>query len=131
MAQFIVGFVIGFVLFYLFNFYYKKYVACVDERTSMLIRQYLKSSARYSIAAEQDDNLIIAALHASYGAAFLWALKEVSSIEYIESLTGVDMKKFELGILKIQENVFKKLSKKCPDLVGDYSKLLGGIAHGF
>jgi len=131
MKEFIVGFIVGIILFYLINYYYKKYVTCIDRRTSMLIQQFLKSSARYSVAAEQDDNLIIAALHTSYGAAFLWALKEVAPIEYIESLTGVDMKEFELNVLKIQENVFKKISKECPKLVGDHSRLLGEIAHGF
>ena len=52
----------------------------MDEEIKTLVRQ----AARWSSAAKQDENPMIAVLHSNYGAGFLWALKDIATQEQIE-----------------------------------------------
>ena len=57
----------------------------MDEEIKTLVRQ----AARWSSAAKQDKNPMIAVLHSNYGAGFLWALKDIATQDQIEKATGI------------------------------------------
>ena len=43
------------------------------------IEKLVRQSARYAVAAQQDESPVIAILHANYAAAYLYALKEFAT----------------------------------------------------
>lgn len=92
------------------------------------IQIMVRQAARWSTAAKQDDNTMIAVLHANYGAGYLWALKDIASDSDIESAANIDMKRFTYEIVKIQDNATKKMAKLCPKYApqGDYLANIGG-----
>ena len=73
-----------------------------------------RQAARWSTAAKQDENSMIAVLHANYGAGYLWALKDIASSEQIKAATGIDLLKFEREIVSTQDMATKKMAKLCP-----------------
>ena len=85
-----------------------------------MIKTLLRQSARWSTAAEQDENAMIAVLHANYGAGYLWALKDIATEKSIKKATGVNIHMFEKKIIGIQDKATKKVSGLCPQF---YSKL--------
>tara|TARA_Y100000389_G_scaffold94059_1_gene90706 strand:- start:2534 stop:2938 length:405 start_codon:yes stop_codon:yes gene_type:complete len=81
-----------------------------NESIKTLIRQ----ASRWSTAAKQDKNIMIAVLHANYGAGYLWALKDIATSEQIHEASGIDLIKFEEEIIKIQDEVNKRMFIECP-----------------
>jgi hypothetical protein len=57
---------------------------------------------------------MIAVLHANYGAAYLWALKDIATDTEIVSATGINLKKFESEIVRIQDEATKRAIRVCP-----------------
>lgn len=96
----------------------------INDVITTLIRQ----SSRWSLAAEQDENPLVAVLHANYGAAYLWALKDITTSEKIKEATGVDLIKFENKIKEIQDKTTTKLAKLCPEYAGESDEYLAAIA---
>ena len=97
-----------------------------DNRLKKLLRQ----SSRWSLAAKQDKTPLIAVLHANYGAAYLWAIKDIFSEKEIEDILGSkEMRlKFEKEIISIQDKVTKEAIKQCPNFsgqIGILSKMAG------
>ena len=92
--------------------------------TDTLVRQ----AARWSLAAEQDESPLIAVLHANYGAAYLWAAKDLSTSEEISKVAGIDSRDFEKKIVDVQDIATTRMSKLCPEYIGDSDKLLMAIA---
>ena len=82
-----------------------------NEKIKTLVRQ----SARWAIAAEQDENPYIAMLHANYGAGYIFALRSIASDAEIKSATKVDARQLEKAIIKIQDQAFRNLAQICPD----------------
>ena len=91
----------------------------LDEEIKTLVRQ----AARWSSAAKQDENPMIAVLHSNYGAGFLWALKDIATQEQIEKATGIELLKFEKEITSAQDGAIKKMVMACPDFQPDKSFL--------
>ena len=91
----------------------------MDEEIKTLVRQ----AARWSSAAKQDENPMIAVLHSNYGAGFLWALKDIATQEQIEKATGIELLKFEKEITSVQDSAIKKMVLACPDFQPDKSFL--------
>ena len=81
----------------------------------MAIKILVRQAARWSTAAQQDKNLLIAVLHANYGVGYLSALRDIATDTQIEEATGVNFKKFGYTITKIQDSVTKKMIKLCPE----------------
>ena len=95
------------------------------------IEKLVRQSARYAVAAQQDESPVIAILHANYAAAYFYALKDIASESQIHNATGIDVKKFKEHITNVQDMVTRKTSEKCPDFVGEvdiYLAQIGGEA---
>ena len=85
-----------------------------------IVKTLLRQSARWSVAAKQDTNPIIAVLHANYGAAYLWALLDIIKTSDIK---GVDMIRFKKDITDIQDSATQNMIKLCPNIQPDNSYL--------
>ena len=107
------GIIIGLIFAHLFSLYKKK---CLlgNEYVIKVIKSLLRQSARWTVAARQDENPLIAVLHANYGAAYLWALKDNFNTDMIEEATGIDIQRFQKNITETQDNVTRKMSSLCP-----------------
>lgn len=107
------GIVIGLIIAHLLSLYKKK---CLlgNEYIVKVIKSLLRQSARWTIAARQDENPLIAVLHANYGAAYLWALKDNFTTDMIEEAAGIDIVRFKKDIVETQDNVTRKMSAICP-----------------
>jgi hypothetical protein len=81
------------------------------------IKTLLRQSARYTTAANQDQDPVIANLHANYGAAYLWALQDIFSNQTIEDITGVNLLHYKREVQRIQDDTTKRLFTECPQLV--------------
>ena len=95
------------------------------------IEKLVRQSARYAVAAQQDESPVIAILHANYAAAYFYALKEFATDSQIHNATGIDVKKFKEHVTNVQDMVTRKTSEKCPDFVGEvdiYLAQIGGEA---
>ncbi len=90
---------------------------------SSMISKLLRQTARWAVAARQDNNAMISILHANYAAGYLWALKDIASKAEIEAATGVDLRHFEHEIIKTQEMATKRVIKSCPDFAPPSSAL--------
>lgn len=95
------------------------------------IEKLVRQSARYAVAAQQDESPVIAILHANYATGYFYALKEFASESQIHNATGIDVKKFKEHITNVQDMVTRKTSEKCPEFVGEvdvYLAQIGGEA---
>ena len=99
----------------------------VDFET--IIKTLVRQIARWSIAAQQDSNPIIALLHANYGAGYLWAIKDIATHEQVQRITGVDLTKLTTEVVKIQDNATKNLVQKCKLHNGTMNQYLKTIAQ--
>lgn len=123
--------ILVFVLFVLIVYFLSCPKSTESERNSApssAINTLLRQSARYSAAARQDHNPVIANLHANYGAAYLWALQDIASNQSIEQTTGVDLLRYKRIIQQIQDQSTRRLFAACSTLVPqDY---VGRVAIG-
>ena len=108
----ILGIIVGILLVYLINNLINKIY--VPDNLNNVIQILVRQAARWSTAAEQDNNTMIAILHANYGAGYLWALKDIATDNEIETVSGINMKKFTYKILQVQDNATKEMAKLCP-----------------
>ena len=100
----------------LFLYHYRYLYLNDNKNISYVIRTLVRQAARWSTAAEQDNDPLIAVLHANYGAGYLWALKDIATAEEIEMVTRMNsFKEFELNIVKIQDKVTKRAMNVCPE----------------
>src|SRR3990172_10745907 len=82
-----------------------------DSALKTLIRQ----GARWSVAAKQDQNPLIAVLHANYGAGYLWAIADIATSEDVKRATGVDYHEYKKAITSVQDGVTRRLANACPN----------------
>jgi hypothetical protein len=109
------------------NFKRKLIISSQEENIKILLRQ----SARYSIAALQDENKAIAILHANYGAAYLYALTDVYTENIIEELAGINIQQFKKEVQSVQDQVTKGVYEACPNIVPkNSSKILLFVSQG-
>lgn len=100
-----------------------------DQEIQILVRQ----AARWSVAAENDKNPMIAVLHANYGAGYLWALQDIATPAQIEQSTGIDYKQFRASIIRVQETATRRAIRACPQFspVPSHLRPLARIAGEF
>ena len=122
MVKLIYGIILGMILMYIFIKNNKK-KNNTEKQIEFAAKKLVRQAARWSTAAKQDNNSMIAVLHANYGAGYLWALKDIININTIEKKTGIDMMKFENEIIKIQDEATKKMAKLCPKYAPESSIL--------
>ena len=79
-----------------------------------VIKTLVRQAARWITAARQDENSMIAVIHAYYGAGYLWALRDIASDTEIEKASGINWKRFKNEILETQDIVTKKMARLCP-----------------
>jgi hypothetical protein len=93
-----------------------------------IIKGLIRQAARWSTAAIQDQNPMIAVLHANYGAGYLWALRDSFSDFDIETYGKIDVIRFRDEITKVQDNATRRMAAICPDYAPPRSYLtsLGG-----
>ena len=95
-----------------------------------IIRTLVRQAARWSTAAEQDENALVALLHANYGSGYLWALLDIARHDEIEKATGIDTMAFRDAIIAVQDKATRKVSAMCPGFApqGTYlAKIAGDI----
>ena len=114
--KFIHGLILGIVIMYILNEVKHQCLLGLSENKILktIILVLTRQAARWSTAAKQDENSMIAVLHANYGAGYLWALKDIASSEQIKAATGIDLLKFEREIVSTQDMATKKMAKLCP-----------------
>jgi hypothetical protein len=126
-----------FLFLFLFLFYIISYIKCVkcvngvslDDYRSHIISRIMRGSARWSLASKQDKSPLVAILHANYGCAYLWALKDVFSDYEIKSAIGIDVIDFQNKITNIQDLATKNIVKLCPEYAsGIQDEILSIIA---
>jgi len=119
-------------LFYILYFRNSLYSRIdIDRYRSNIISRIMRGSARWSIASKQDKSPLIAVLHGNYGAAYLWALKEVFNDNEISLAIGrdFDIIDFQKRVTDIQDFSTKRMVKLCPDYAsGIEDKVLSVIA---
>lgn len=95
----------------------------VDDAVRTLTRQ----AARWSTAAAQDQNPLIAVLHANYGAGYLWAINDIVTSCDFEKMTGYNYVKFRDAVVAVQDAATKKALDVCPDFgpVKNYLSKIG------
>ena len=112
--NFVWGIILGMIIMYFFiNNNNKK--DNMEKQIEFTVKKLVRQAARWSTAAKQDKNAMIAVLHANYGAGYLWALKDIIKTDIIEKKTRIDMIEFENEILKIQDEATQNMAKLCPE----------------
>lgn len=90
-----------------------------------------RQSARYAVAASQDQAPIISVLHANYAMGYLLAIKDLVTAEEFKTATGTDLLNFEREIARIQDQATLRLVKGCPKLVPEENpELLEAMYQG-
>ena len=97
-----------------------------EQNIITLVRQ----ASRWSVAAQQDESTMIAVLHANYGTGYLWALKDIATESEIKRATGIDIKKFESEIVRIQDKATIDMIRACPSFGPDPSYLTSLAGEG-
>ena len=120
---FIYGLIIGIIIMYSLIEIKNNCVLGSGNILNKSIKILVRQAARWSTAAKQDNNSLIAVLHANYGAGYLWALKDIASSEQIKIATNIDVSKFEKEITDIQDNATKKMAMLCPKYAPEPSYL--------
>jgi hypothetical protein len=105
MWWFISGLIIGLIIMYYMN------PKC--DTLNTVLHVLTRQAARWTTAANQDSNPLIAVLHANYGTGYLWAIKDIATDNEVYNATGIDMKKFTREITNIQDKVTTKLAGLC------------------
>jgi len=101
----------------------------INDYRSHIISRIMRGSARWALASKQDKSPLVAVLHANYGCAYLWALKDVFNDYEIESATGINVIDFQNRITNIQDTVTKNVVKLCPEYAsGIQDEILSIIA---
>jgi predicted solute-binding protein len=84
-----------------------------DART---IRILARQALRWSTAAIQDREPVVAVLHANYASSYAQALRQIASDREIQKVTGLDAQVLEMRIARVQDRATEALFKRCPKL---------------
>ena len=80
-----------------------------------LARSLFHQMARWSTAATQDENPMIAVLHANYGVGYMMALQSIASESELERMLGVpNLRALYREVEKAQHDATIKMATACP-----------------
>lgn len=88
-----------------------------------IIRTLTRQTARWALAAEQDNSPLIAVLHANYATGYLLAIQDVATAQEVKAATGVDFLQLRDEVVRIQDNATKKMGAACPNYSPNNGKL--------
>lgn len=111
----LLGFVIGvLVAFVLLELIRKCYISSSGKQIQQkYLRTLARQAERWTVAAEQDDNPLIAVLHANYGAGYMWAMDDIASEREIEEIIESSYDEFRGRIVRNQDKAAQQLIDKC------------------
>lgn len=107
------------ILFYSRQIYLSREQPLAQSYIQALARQ----AARWAIAAQNDQNKIIATLHANYAAGYLWSLFDICTPRQFENAVGVSYLDFKQGITSVQDQATRSLAASCPAIAPEPSVL--------
>lgn len=88
--------------------------ATSEQRVAQIL--FIQMS-RWSTAATQDENPVIAVLHANYGVGYMMALREIASDEELERWLGVPgLRQLFREVERVQHEATRQLAATCPDV---------------
>ena len=99
-----------------------------DNFKEKSIKTLIRQSARWAVAAGQDESPMIACLHANYAAGYLWALRDIATDQEIEQFGEIDVLKFKKKIIDVQDKATKYAAFKCPEYKGKIDEYLAKIS---
>jgi hypothetical protein len=128
----ILGIVIGMLIMFTFMKIIENgfLLNSTNHQKTQDIKTLVRQGARWSTAADQDNNAMVAVLHANYGAGYLWALKDIATDNEIKRASNIDIKKYEQDIIDIQDKSTKKMIKLCPEYAPKSSYLTNIAGEG-
>lgn len=94
------------------------------------IQKIARQMSRYLIAAQQDEDVVIAYAHMSYGIGFMWSLDEIATPSVISEAIGKDYTKVKEEAIAIQDGVIRRMIEKCPEIAPKTRSVLADIARG-
>ena len=97
--------------------------------TEQGIRSLVKQTARWTLAAGQDQNPMVAMLHANYGVGYWSALRSLATLETIERAARINATELERWVLNAQASAAAQLFRRCPNVKPRHTAL-ARIAHG-
>lgn len=110
-----------------FYFYYTKQYNQPQQKATNgkkeIIKTLVRQAARWSVAASQDGNSMIAVLHSNYSLGYLYALRDIATDQEIVEATNINVLKFRDELIKIQDATTKKMAALCPKFAPQSSYL--------
>jgi len=91
--------------------------SALDTNFENIVTILYRQCARWAVAAEQDENVVIGVLHANYATGYLWALKDIVRTDIFKKITGEDFLSFENKVVKIQDKATQKLVSVCKESI--------------
>jgi uncharacterized protein with PhoU and TrkA domain len=82
-----------------------------------VVRILARQAARWHRASVQDNEPVVAALHADYAVGYALALRQVATDEEIKDVVGVTGKAMEDAATAAQDAAFKALKVRCPGIL--------------
>ena len=96
----------------------------IKKEKERIIKILVRQCARWSSASVQDINPVVAYLHASYAAGYLWAMEDAFTADEISEYANIDYKNFRKEVQKNQDYAAKIGIKECPQ----FAKVLDGTS---
>lgn len=103
------------IIFILLHFHSSSSNNNYQSKYHNAIKTIVRQAARWTTASLQDENPMIAILHANYGAGYLWALLDIADSAEIEKIAQINLQKFRLAITSAQDKASQKMNKICPN----------------
>jgi hypothetical protein len=93
-----------------------------EEQTTInkIAPRIFHQMARWSTAASQDKNPVIAVLHANYGVGYMLVLRDLTSDEDLQRILAIEnIRKVFDEVQQIQNTVTLNLANHCKNIVPD------------
>lgn len=84
-----------------------------------VVRRLVRQAARWTVAAEQDENPLIAVLHANYGMATWEGLRQIASDHEIAHYSDVDPVAVQAHITAVQDWAVRRFAPYVPEMMPD------------
>jgi len=94
-----------------------------DSKYEEAVRIIARQQQRWRIAADQDENPLIRALHANYASSWLQTADAIATEEDVKRITGVSLKDMERVTYKTQDKANLALIEACPSIAPEAGTL--------